>query len=207
MANTWTPSDKQIKSAPEHIAWAYAALLAAAMQMAEGHSAPINHQVQEAFLVHVRNLSEFFFRGVDEFKKDPSALPKRADDNVYAVDLCSSVKWSEAPFHRDQKLLRAINKTLSHITYSRDLSPGNSSKIDLAFDGSLHAHGTVRLLRKTWIGFMESLRHEFRQDLLGWLNQHADGMKVPLSDFDQEFDRLVRRWPHWILNQTPDGPL
>lgn len=203
-----TPTDEQIESAPEHVAWEYVSLLAAAKQMARGPLPPINHQVQEAFLVHVRNLAEFFYLGVDQFKKG-ALRPPRGQDNIYAVDLCSSVSWSEAPFHKDTKLRRAINKTLSHMTYSRDLSlsPGTSSEIDTPFDGQYHAHGTVKLKRRTWDEFMKSMRPQHQPELKKWLLKHAGGMCVHLDTFDSEFEALVKNWPQWKLNQTPDSPV
>ena len=78
-----TPTKTQIRNAPKHIAWEYVALLAAAQQTAEGHPPPINHQVEEAFLVHLRNLAEFFHQGAAEFKKNPAVLPRRQRDNIY----------------------------------------------------------------------------------------------------------------------------
>ena len=78
-----TPTKTQIRNAPKHIAWEYVALLTAAQQTAEGHPPPINHQVEEAFLVHLRNLAEFFHQGAAEFKKNPAVLPRRQRDNIY----------------------------------------------------------------------------------------------------------------------------
>jgi hypothetical protein len=208
MGSTWpgTPTKKQIQNAPEHIAWEYVALLAAAQQMGEGHGPPINHQVQEAFLVHLRNLAEFFHQGVVEFRKNPAVLPCRKRDNIYAVDLCSSVSWHETLFDPKTRLRRAIDKTLSHMTYSRDLSSG-SSEIDLAFDGRFHVHGTVTLIRRTWDAFLKSLRPEYQADLSSWLAKHAEGMRVSLGTFDDQFEKMARRWSHWRFNQTPDGPI
>ena len=83
-------------------------MVAAALEMATGPDVPINHLVQEAFLVHVRNLAQFFLLGVAEFKKDPLNLVGRTNDNIYADDFCHSVKWSETPFGKGTKLIRAI---------------------------------------------------------------------------------------------------
>jgi hypothetical protein len=204
-----TPTPAQRRKAPKHIAWEYVALLAAAQQMAEGHGPPINHQVQEAFLVHVRNLAEFFHKGVAEFRNNPAALPRRNRDNIYAVDLCSSVFWDEKPFDPKTRLRRAIDKTLSHMTYSRDLNSG-SSEIDVAFDGRHHAHGTVKLMRRTWDEFLRSLRPKYLPDLTFWLEKHAnlrDGMQVSLTGFEERFNLKVKQWKSWEFNRTPDGAI
>jgi len=163
--------------------------------------------VQGVFLVHLRSLGEFFRNGVEEFRKDSSVPPARFNDDIYAVDFCHSVLWDETTFHEKTKLIRAINKTLFHMTYSRDLK----SEIDVAFDASLHVHGTVRLMRNTWDKFLNSMRHEHKADLDRWLHQHtraddAYGLRVPLADFDRHFEGQVNRLlPQWRLNQTPDG--
>ena len=118
----------EIKSASKDVAWEYAALLGAALEMAEGsHTEPVNHEVQESFLVHVRNLAVFFRTGVKEFKQNPSVRVRRRENDIYAVDFCLSVLWDETPFSKDKKLMIAINKTLSHMTYSRDrAAPGHA---------------------------------------------------------------------------------
>lgn len=157
--------------------------------------------------MHLRNLAEFFNQGVSEFRKNPGGLPRRKRDNIYAVDLCSSVSWDEAPFDPKTRLRRAIDKTLSHMTYSRDLSSG-SSEIDVAFDGWLHVHGTVMLIRRTWDTFLKSVRPEYQADLASWVAKHAEGsngMGVSIANFDDQFNRTAKRWRHWRFNQTPDG--
>jgi hypothetical protein len=205
MAASWIPQAKDKKIAPKHIAWEYVSLLAAALQIAKGYSPPINHEAQEALLLHVRNLADFFYQGVSSFKQDPSGTPARDPnfDDIYAVDLCCTVLWEEKPFGPKTKLRTAINKTLSHLSYSRDLASGIS-----AFDGCKHAHGTVRLIRRTWDKFVESIQTQYVPDLEQWLRRHADdkdGLKVRLDDFDDQFEKLVKQWPEWQLNQTPDG--
>ena len=183
---------------------------AAALEMAKGPESPINHLVQEAFLVHVRSLAEFFRSGVSEFKKTPTLVP-RSDDNIYAIDFCHSVQWSEKPFGRNTQLIRAINKTLSHMTYSRDLTSG-VSEIHLAFDGYLHVHGTVKLIRLTWEQFLQSMKPEYVRprcptDIEYWLGEHTRNWMTHFSDVENEFEIRAKGWPHWKLNQTPDGPI
>jgi hypothetical protein len=202
-----TPTDEQVDGAPEHVAWEYVSLLAAALQMTKGHLAPVNHQVQESFLVHVRNLAEFLCNGVEEFRKNPGTRPTRWQDNIFAVDLCSSVQWDDKRLDKDTKLRRAINKTLSHLTYSRDLISG-ISEIDTAFNGFLHAHGTTRLMRKTWDAFvLHSLLPQYEPALTSWVRKCARDMGVALSEFDARYDIAVRQLPQWQSNQTPDGPV
>jgi hypothetical protein len=203
------PTTDQIKNASKDVAWEYAALLGAALEMGQDHAPPINHEVQEGFLVHVRNLAEFFRRGVKEFNQDPSVRVPRGDDTMYAVDFCLSVFWDEKPFSNDKKLIRAINKTLSHMTYSRDLSLG-FSEIDFPFEGYLHVHGTVRLMRRTWGDFLRSVSPDYVRplhptDIEYWLGIHTERWGVKFRDMEDEFERRARSWSHWRLNQTPDG--
>ncbi len=188
-------------------------MLAAALEMAKGPCGPTNHQAQEVFLLHVRNLAEFFHKGVNEFEAKmqeapPPPFPKLErelvfGDNIYAVDFCSAVLWTHSDFTSDKKLLRAINKTLSHMSYSR------SAGID-PFEGKYHVHGTVALMRRTWDGFLKALRPEFDAALLRGLREHtrADdpwGLRS-LIDYGDRFEMLVNH-NGWRLNETPDGPV
>jgi hypothetical protein len=160
----------------------------------------------------VRSLAEFFREKVHEFdeaiRKTPPppfpSLPREQRwDNLYAVDFCSAVLWNWSDFTTDKKLLAAINKTLSHMSYARSAGV-------IPFDGKDHAHGTVMLLCRAWDGFLKSLRPEFRVALLDGLHEHtrADdhfGLR-PLNDFSDRFEKLVRN-RGWRLNETPDGPI
>lgn len=203
------PTPDQISGAPKHIAWEYAAALAAALETTKAHRGPTNHHAQEVFLVHLRNLAEFFRNGVEEFKRDPSAPPPRSNDDIYAVDFCHSALWDAAPFDKNTKLIRAINKTLSHMTYSRDLK----SEIDIAFDARYHIHGTVILLRRTWNKFVDSMRPEHKHELGRWLDRHTRpedlyGLRVQIAGFDALFEsQLSKLVPHWRREDTPDGPV
>ena len=159
----------------------------------------------------MRNLAEFFRSGVKEFKQNPAARVPRGSDNIYAVDLCVSVAWDETPFGKDKKLIKAINKTLSHMTYSRDLTSG-LSEIAFPFDGCLHVHGTVKLLRRTWGNFLRSMNPEYVRprhptDIEYWLGAHTEKWSVKSRDMEDEFERRARRWSDWKLNETPDGPV
>jgi hypothetical protein len=205
----WTPNPGQITRALQHVAWEYVALLAAAREMARGHGSPVNHEVQESFLVHVRNLAEFFWKGVRQFKQAPGTLVPRNEehDNIYAVDFRETVKWDEAPFHRETKLRRAIDKTLSHMTYSRDLQ---GPQLDAAFDGCYHLHGTVKLIRRTWQDFRSSLRAKSEEALDDWIGRQANGLKLSVDVIVREFEQLARERAaqgEWRLNETPDGPV
>jgi hypothetical protein len=156
-------------------------------------------------------LAEFFWLGVEAFKRNPQVRVPRRDDNIYAVDFCLSVLWDEKPFSKNTKLIKAINKTLSHITYSRDLTSG-LSEIDFPFDGRLHVHGTVKLMRRTWCGFVRSMNPDFVSpqhptDIEHWLVEHTEKWRVKFSDIDDEFERRAKGWSHWKLNETPDGPV
>jgi len=164
------PSETDIVDATRDVAWEYAAMLAAVLEMVKGHKGPTNHQAQEVFLIHVRSLAEFFTQRVEEFKSalkitPPPPFPllprEQRWDNIYAVDFCSDVLWDWKAF-KDKKLITAINKTLSHMSYAR------TSGVD-PFDGKKHAHGTVMLLCSAWDGFLKSLRPEFRKPLLNGL--------------------------------------
>lgn len=148
------PSPDQITRASRDVAWEYTCLLSAALEMTNPrHASPLNHLVQEAFLGHLRNLAEFFREGVPEFKKTRKP-PGRLRDNIYAVDFCQSVGWQTEGFAHDRNLVKAINKTLSHMTYSRD----SASTSHACFVGPTHLHGTVKLMRQTWKSFLASMR-------------------------------------------------
>jgi hypothetical protein len=205
------PTDSQIKGASEHVAWEYDIMLAAALEMANNHGSPINHLVQEAFLVHVRSLAEFF--------SGPNPQKKRDKDNIYAVDLCHSVGWKPERLAKSTNLIKAINKTLSHMTYSRD----RASESHAHFEGHSHLHGTVKLMRQTWRDFLKCLRREFLhpenpKDIYYWLNYHTRNWEVSIpshsgerlefgaleSQFETRVNELARTNPAWVLNKTPD---
>jgi hypothetical protein len=149
---------------------------------------------------------EFFHEGTAEFRSSSAGalgpLP-RGNDNVHAVDFCCKILWDEKRFDPNTKLRRALNKTLSHLTYSRDVGSG-LSEIDVAYDGPSHTHGTVILVRRIWDAFVDSLRAEYRTELADWLEKQATGLKLSISGFDDQFDKWARRWG-WRLNETPDG--
>jgi len=205
------PTTDQIKNASKDVAWEYAALLGAALEMSQDHAPPISHEVQESFLVHVRNLAEFFRCGVREFKQNPLVRVPRGNDNIYAVDFCVSVKWDETWFGTGEKLIKAINKTLSHMTYSRDLTLG-LSEIAFPFDGHLHVHGTVKLMRRTWADFLRSMNPDYVSpshptDIEYWLGVHTKKWRWRFCEMEDEFENRARGWSHWKLNETPDGPV
>jgi hypothetical protein len=204
------PNDDQIKSASKDVAWEYVTLLGSALEMATGPGPPMNHLAQEAFLVHVRNLAEFFREGIPAFKK-AKAPPERPQDNIYAVDFCLSVGWRPKAFGYDRNLIKAINKTLSHMTYSRDPASKNHAR----FEGYLHLHGTVKLMRQTWGDFLQSVKLQFLQpqcpeDIHYWLVEHTKEWPVKFSDLESGFEARAQQRVHdckWKLNQTPDGPV
>ncbi len=201
------PNEDEIKRASKDVAWEYVALLGAALEMSNPHREPINHLAQEAFLSHVRNLAEFFREGVPAFKK-VHAPPERPQDNIYAVDFCLSVGWNPAPFGSETTLIKAINKTLSHMTYSRD----RASKSHAHFEGYLHLHGTVKLMRRTWEDFLKCVKPQFLQpqhaeDIPYWLVEHTKKWPVKFSEYESAFEKAAKereRDCNWRLNQTPD---
>jgi hypothetical protein len=149
--------------------------------------------------------------------------PERPKDNIYAVDYCLSVGWKPEMFGKDTELIRAINKTLSHMTYSRDQTSENHAH----FEGYSHLHGTVKLMRRTWEEFLKSIKPEFLhpenpKDIHYWLNYHTRNWKVSIpsrggerldfsaleSQFETRVNELARERPdYWVLNETPDGPV
>lgn len=181
--------------------------LAAALKIAEGPSWPANHFAQGCFLVHARNLAEFFRQGAREFKDNPGRviLREKERDNIYAVDLCARVEWDDKPFHEDSPLVRAINKTLSHLTYSRDHASG-TRQID-RFDGSAHVHGTVQLFYQTWTRFIASLKPGHQEKIERWIAEHwtrSDKMAEALSEFEKIVNRRVTEGEQgWAINQLP----
>jgi len=200
------PSPDQIKSASKDVAWEYVALLGAGLTMANAPHAPVNHLVQGAFLVHVRNLAEFFREGVREFNVSHS-LPDRAG-NILAVDFCSSVGWQPGPFASNTKLVRMINQSLSHMSYARE----STATGHVHFDGYEHAHGIVKLIRETWGDFLKSVKSDLLQpklsrDIRYWLVEHTKLWSVPFDNLETNFEIAARQQSGWILNQTPDGPV
>jgi hypothetical protein len=199
------PTSDQIKSASKDVAWEYAALLGAALEMACAPRLPLNHFVQESFLVHVRNLAEFFREGLEKFQKT-KVRPDRPG-TIYAVDFCDSVRWNPEPFDEGTKLIKVINQSLSHMTYGRD----STARGHVHFEGSEHVHGIVKLMRKTWEDFSKSVKPEFlrpqlQEDIIYWLVEHTKDWSVRFVDLGNAFEREARRWPGWKLDLTPDGP-
>jgi hypothetical protein len=210
----WAPMPCQVYRALEHVAWEYYMLIASAFAVASGPSEtirePTNHMVQEVFLVHFRNLAEFFCMGVDEFRATGTA-PRRAKahDNIYAVDFCTEVGWQEDGFRRDTQLRVAINKTLSHMTYSRDLKGKQISK---AFDGRYHVHGTMKLFLRTWQKFVTCLKPGYEVELDRWIKHHSRNLDISVEEMISAFECLARKhaqsntW-RWQLDTTPEGPV
>jgi hypothetical protein len=206
------PDNAQIKSACKDVAWEYAALLGAALEMTMGYGSPMNHIAQEAFLTHVRNLAAFFRDGVKDFKKT-HVPPPRHNDDILAVDFCLSVGWKSEPFRNDKRLIRAINKTLSHMTYSRDRGSASHQH----FEGHEHLHGTVKLMQQTMGDFLNSVRAELRQpqhqeDIRFWLTKHTENWRKNYSDLEREIETRVNELARqsqgkWKLRYTPDGPI
>jgi hypothetical protein len=200
------PTPEQIERASKDVAWEYAALLGAALEMASAPTPPLNHFVQEAFLVHVRNLAEFFREGIEEFQK--TTTPPDRPGYIYAVDFCDSVRWNPAPLGAGTNLIRVINQSLSHMTYGRD----SAGRGHVHFEGFEHAHGIVKLMRKTFEDFLKSVKPEFLQpqlqeDIPYWLVEHTKEWSASFADFGSTFEREVRRRPGWKLDLTPDGPV
>lgn len=200
------PNSDQTKRASKDVAWEYVTLLGAALEMVKGPKAPINHLAQEAFLVHVRNLAEFFREGIEEFEKN-SAPPDRAG-YIYAVDFCDFVGWRPEPFDGGSKLIKVINQSLSHMTYGRE----STATGHVQFEGYEHVHGIVKLMRVTWEDFLRSikpqyLQPQYREDIRYWLVEHTKEWSVNFSNLESKFEGAVKRQRSWTLNLTPDGPV
>jgi len=200
------PTPQQIKSASKDVAWEYVTLLGSALEMAKDTKAPIGHFAKEAFLVHVRNLAEFFRDGIEEFQK--TKIPPDRPGYIYAVDFCDSVRWNPKPFGGRTNLIRVINQSLSHVTYGRD----SAARGHVHFEGSEHVHGIVKLMRKTWDDFLKSVKPEFllphlQEDIPYWLVEHTKDWSVHFVDFESTFEKEARRWPNWKFDLTPDGPV
>ena len=135
----------------------------------------------------MRNLAEFFCKGVTKFRSAPGTAVRREEerDNIYAIDFCTEVKWKPALLERDTKLRRAIDKTLSHMTYSRDL---RGSQLDIAFDGRFHAHGTAKLRLQTWRNFRLAMRADLGDALDEWISRHATGLEIAVDKTLRKFE-------------------
>ena len=209
------PCAKQIIAAGKDVSWEYLSLHLAALEMTKGLRHPLNHLVEHAFLVHFRSLAEFFSGGVDEFRQGTAlSLPlARSEDDIYAVDFCSKVLWCEKHFSGGTKLIKAINKTRSHMTYSRRLD--SDSEIDVVFVGDHDLHGTVKLMRHTWEKFLQSispnyLRPTCSEDIQYWIDRHTEKWEQKLPEIQDEFENWCQkeareRPDSFLLNQTPDG--
>ena len=97
------------------------------------------------------------------------------------------------------------------MTYSRDSASQGHTK----FEGNLHVHGTVKMMRQIWADFLTSVKPEFLQpqcaeDIPYWLVRHTEEWRVKFGDLESEFEKTAKQREHdskWILNQTPDGPV
>jgi hypothetical protein len=126
----------------DHVAYEYVMLYAAAVEMTMPHSPPVNHLVQEAFLIHTRNLLSFFLLG-----------GSNRDDDITIATFCQKV---QVPDKEEAKQLRnAIDKTVAHLTKSRIVDRENP-KI-APFNGPQHLHGTVTFVQEHWEKFLSAL--------------------------------------------------
>lgn len=152
----------QLETALEHVVWEYACFLGTAREMATSHPPPRNHLFQNTYLIHARSLMGFLYSGAEDRKKRATGWIRRKMDDIYAVDFCDKVGWDNRAFSNESKLAVAINKTLTHLTYSRNMT-SPSSQLDSAFHGPSHLHGTTRLFVRAMEKFSLSLLPEFRQ--------------------------------------------
>ena len=171
MKRACQPAPGQLPDAIKHVVYVYVATLAAALQMTKPHASPVNVLIQDAFLTHLRALMEFFR------VKEPA---ERRADNILAVDFRYPMAWDAMEFGPKSKLSVAVNKTLSHLTYSRD-------KLPKPWDGPRNLHGTVRLFRCTWEEFLASVKFVNSNHGLEFevqLGEQAVGWRLRLEDFD-----------------------
>jgi hypothetical protein len=165
-SSSWTPSEGEIRHAARDVAWEYAAMLA-------------------------------------------------ADLEIYAVDFCFEVRWQPDSFKNDTPLMIAINKTLAHMSYSRD----RAAMGHVHFEGGEHVHGTVKLMRQTWAGFTKSMKPEYAEDIHHWLDEQTKDWRVKFRALEGEFEARVNELVHrtkederlgkpvtvkWMFNKTAE---
>jgi hypothetical protein len=190
------PKTPQLTRGLLDLAHEFVSCLAAAQEMLDPrHKSPVNHLMQDAFLAHYRALREFFRGGSPKRGPVTNGPGERRADNVWAIDYIDSVTWDPEPFDKTCGIEVAINKCLSHLTYSRDPALPDT-ELTIGWDGSLHLVGAVRALLVAWDEFSAHIRHEFAPEFRHRFDTRAEEYKLDLPTFRRDYESRARRLGH-----------
>jgi hypothetical protein len=89
----------------EHLLYELQLFLWTGKELGRGHEGVIRSVLIESFVIHLRNLIDFFF------------TPRSHDDDVIAADFCPP--WSEGISAKLKEARERANKELSHLTLNR----------------------------------------------------------------------------------------
>jgi hypothetical protein len=177
------PDSPRLTRGLQDLAHEFVSCLAAAQEMQNSkHETPVNHLIQDAFLVHYRALREFF-RGSED------------KDNVQAVHCVDCVAWNLAPFQSRCGIEVAINKCLSHLTYSRDPELPDT-EMTISWDGPSHLVGAVRVLLEAWGKFTDHILPDLKQAFQHELEKKAGEYRLDIEAFKRDYEIRARRLRH-----------
>jgi hypothetical protein len=135
--------EAEFQSAVWHVVYEYGNLISAGELLQKPLTPPINTHVQDAFLISVRKLADFF-----------TVLPKEYD--VVASDYTNSPQIYNLPTWNQWS--KAIDRQLAHITWKRDQGWNGSANKPL-----------MEELRAAWKLFLKNLdpkyKAEFEQNI------------------------------------------
>lgn len=187
-----------------HVCYTYVAFLAGALQMLRPHPCPVNVLIQDATLVHLRALAEFF-----QFRQgDALGPPSRINEerpNLRAQYYCDRPPcWTSKHFQRKppSNLMMALDRGLAHLSLGRALSDA-CHRIRVPWHGPAHLHGAVMLILDTWDAFLRCINPCFENDIASGLKRHEHGFEVSLSEFRNRFTAEVSRLRVYQLNALP----
>lgn len=89
----------------EHLLYEFQLFLWTGKELGRPHVSPMRSALIESFVIHLRNLIDFFF------------TPRSHDDDVIAADLCPG--WSESISPKLDEAKKRANKELNHLTLGR----------------------------------------------------------------------------------------
>jgi len=190
----------QLEAGLKHVCYEHVSLLAGAWEMTNpAHVRPINLLIQDATLVHLRAMAEFF-----HFSPDDGPLPKtlpRDRPDAKAIFYCQTAAWNPLQFDRSSKLMKALDKCLAHLSLARELTIQNVG-LSVAWDGPTHLHGTMKLMLTTWDQFQIAVLPQFVATLDRCLKEAEKTVDFSITDFDLRFD-AVSRQRQYTLGQLP----
>jgi len=160
------------------------------VEMTKPHPCPTNILIHDATLTHLRALAEFFWFRKGAQPGPPSQIDPTKPD-LFARYYCDRLCWDPAPFDRSSNLMKALDKSVAHLTLARDLSDADVG-IEAPWDGPTHLHGTAMLMLRTWENFMVGVRPDHRPHFDEWLACHAKAFGVSLASFETDLTRIVR---------------